>query len=89
MGRTAGYAACKNAVQQLDELRRGAAAAARREQMQIPVGLHFHSEELRGDIVAAAVGPGQARIGLDEHREIAGHSLRQTLCHGKDLLGAQ
>ena len=89
VGRTAGYAACKNAVQQLDELRRGAAAAARRKQMQLPVGLHFHGEELRGDIVAAAVGPGQARIGLDEHREIAGHSLRQTLCHGEDLLGAQ
>ena len=89
VGRTAGYAACKNAVQQLDELRRGAAAAARREQMQVPVGLHFHGEELRGDIVAAAVGPGQARIGLDEHRKVAGHSLCQTLCHGKDLLGAQ
>ena len=27
--------------------------------------------------------------GLDEHREIAGHSLCQTLCHGEDLLGAQ
>ena len=89
VGRTAGYAACKNAVQQLDELRRGAAAAARREQMQFPVGLHFHGEELRGDIVAAAVGPGQARIGLDEHRKVAGHSLCQTLCHGEDLLGAQ
>ena len=89
VGRTAGYAACKNAVQQLDELRRGAAAAARRKQVQFPVGLHFHGEELRGDIVAAAVGPGQARIGLDEHRKVAGHSLCQTLCHGEDLLGAQ
>ena len=89
VGRTAGYAACKNAVQQLDELRRGAAAAARRKQVQVPVGLHFHGEELRSDIVAAAVGPGQTRIGLDEHRKVAGHSLCQTLCHGEDLLGAQ
>ena len=89
VGRTAGYAACKGTVEQLDELRRSAAAAARRKQMQFPVGLHFHGEELRGDIVAAAVGPGQARIGLDEHRKVAGQSLCQTLCHGEDLLGAQ
>ena len=89
MRRAAGHAARKHAVQQLDELRRGAAAAAGGEQVQFTVGLHLHGKQLWGDVVAAAVGPGQARIGLDEHRKVAGHSLCQTLCHGEDLLGAQ
>ena len=89
MGRTARHAACEDAVQQLDEVRRGAAAAARREQMQVTVGLHLHGEQLRSDVVAAAVGAGQTRVGLDEDREVAGHGLGQPLCHGVDLLGAQ
>ena len=82
-------AACKGAVEQLDELRGGAAAAAGGKQVQLPVGLHLQGEQLRGDIVAAAVRPGQTGVGLDEHREVAGHGLGQPLCHGKDLFGSQ
>ena len=85
----AGLAAGKDTVQQLDELRRGAAAAARREQVQLPVRLHLHPIELRGDVVAGAVGTGQTRVGLDEDREAAGHGLSQPLRHREDLLGAQ
>ena len=82
-------AACKGAVEQLDELRGGAAAAAGGKQVQLPVGLHLQGEQLRGDIVAAAVRPGQTGVGLDEHREVAGHGLGQSLCHGEDLFGSQ
>ncbi len=89
MRRSAGGAACKHAVQQLDKLRRGAAAAAGGKQVQLTVGLHLHGVQLRGDVVAAAVGTGQTGIGLDEHRVIAGHGLRQPLCHGVDLLWAE
>ena len=79
----------KHAVQQLDEFRGGAAAAACSKQAQFPVGLHLHGVELRGDIVARAIGAGQACVGLDEHREAAGQGLGQPLCHGEDLLGAK
>ena len=89
VGRAARHAALEHPVQQPDELRRGAAAAAGGKQIQLPVGLHFQRKQLRGNVVAAAVGPGQARVGLDEHREVAGHGLGQALCHGEDLLGAQ
>ena len=82
-------AACKGAVEQLDELRGGAAAAAGGKQVQLPVGLHLQGEQLRGDVVAAAVCPGQTGVGLDEHREVAGHGFCQPLCHGEDLLGTQ
>ena len=82
-------ATCKGAVEQLDELRGGAAAAAGGKQVQLPVGLHLQSKQLRGDIVAAAVRPGQTGVGLDEHREVAGHGLGQPLCHGEDLFGSQ
>ena len=82
-------AACKGAVEQLDELRGGAAAAAGSKQVQLPVGLHLQGEQLRGDVVAAAVRPGQTGVGLDEHREVAGHGLGQSLCHGEDLFGSQ
>ena len=85
MGRTARHAACEHAVQQLDKVRRGTAAAACGEQVQVTVGLHLHGEQLRGDVVAA----GQTRVGLDKDREVAGHGLGQPLCHGVDLLGAQ
>ena len=37
----------------------------------------------------AAVRPGQTGVGLDEHREVAGHGLGQPLCHGEDLFGSQ
>ena len=40
---------------------------------------------LRGVKVYQAINT----VVFDEHREIAWHSLRQTLCHGKDLLGPQ
>ena len=89
MLRAARLAIGKHAVEHLDELRRGAAAAARRKQVQLPVGLHLHSVKLRGDVVTAAVGPGQARVGLDEDREISGHGLRQLLGHREDLFGSQ
>ena len=82
-------AACKGAVEQLDELRGGAAAAAGSKQVQLPVGLHLQGEQLWGDVVAAAVCPGQTGIGLDEHREVAGHGFCQPLCHGEDLFGSQ
>ena len=32
---------------------------------------------------------GQTGVGLDEHREVAGHGLGQPLCHGEDLFGSQ
>ena len=57
--------------------------------MQFPVGLHLHGVELRGNVVAGAVGAGQARVGLDEDREAAGHGLGQPLCHREDLPGAK
>ena len=82
-------AACKGAVEQLDELRGGAAAAAGGKQVQLPVGLHLQGKQLRGDVVAAAVCTGQTGVGLDEHREVAGHGFCQPLCHGEDLLGAK
>ena len=82
-------AACKGAVEQLDELRGGAAAAAGGKQVQLPVGLHLQGKQLRGDVVAAAVCTGQTGVGLDEHREVAGHGFCQPLCHGEDLFGSQ
>ena len=85
----AGLAVCKHTVQQPDELRRRAAAAACRKEVQFPVGLHLHGVELRGDVIAGAVGAGQARVGLDEDREAAGHGLGQPLCHREDLPGAK
>ena len=89
VGSPARPAVGEDAVQQPDEIGGGAAAAARREELQLPVGLHLHGKELGGDVVAAAVGPGQARVGLDEDREISGHGLRQPLGHGEDLFGSQ
>ena len=89
VGSPARPAVGEDAVQQPDEIGGGAAAAARREELQLPVGLHLHGKELGGDVVAAAVGPGQARVGLDEDREIAGQGLGQTLRHREDLLRAE
>ena len=89
MGGPAGYAVAEHVVQKADEVRRGAAAAAGGEETQIAVGGHLLGEQLRRDVVAAAVGPGQARVGLDEHREVAGQGLGQALGHGEDLLGSQ
>ena len=89
MGGAARGAVGKDTVEQPDEFGRGAAAAARRKQMQVTVGLHLEGVELRGDVVAAAVGAGQTGIGFDEDREIAGQSLGQPLRHGEDLFGAE
>ena len=59
--------------------------------LQLEPQARFHSfaKRLRGDIVARAISAGQARVGLDEHREAAGQGLGQPLCHGEDLLGAK
>ena len=89
MVRTARTAALEHAVEQLDKLRRRAAAAARREQIQFPVGLHLHRVELGRDVVAGAVRAGQTGIGLDEHREIPRDGLGQPLRHRENFLGAE
>ena len=89
VGGAARLAVGEDAVQQLDEIGGGAAAAARRKELQIAVGLHLHGKELGRDVVAAAVGAGQARIRLDEDREVARQSLSQPLCHGENFFRAE
>ena len=89
MGLTARLAVPEHAAQQANEIRRGAAAAASGEQAQLPVRLHLLGEQLRRDVVTAAVGTGQARVGLDEHREIPRQGRRQPTGHRQNFLGAQ
>ena len=79
----------EHTVQRPDKVRGGAAAAPRRKQPQLPVGLHLHGKQLGGDVVAAAVGPGQPRVGLDEHGVIPRHRPAQGPRHGQDLLWPQ
>ena len=89
VGRPSRHAVPEHIVQKPDEIRCGAAAAARRKQSQLPVRLHLPGVQLRRDIVAAAVGAGQTGVGLHEHREVAGQRLSQPLRHGEDLLRAK
>ena len=89
VGRPARLAPVKHLVQRPDKIGGGAAAAPRREQPQLPVGLHLHGEQLRGDVVAAAVRPGQAGVGLDKDGVVPRHRLAEGPRHGQDLFGAQ
>ena len=89
MGRPAGNAISKHILQQPDKVRGRAAAAAGGKQPQLPIGLHLFGVELWRDVVAAAVGTGQAGVGLDEHREIPRYRRGQPPGHGEDLFGTQ
>ena len=77
--------ASKALLQQADKLRRGAAAAAQHGDSQLLIGLHLAAIFLRRNVVAAAVCPGQAGIGLHKHRNLRPGRFAQGFGHGVDL----
>ena len=66
-------------------LRRCAAAAAQHANAQRQILRHGIAEHFGGDIIARAIGTGQARVRLDKHREVFRHALAKALGQRQDL----